>query len=227
MYNFKKMTILIIILILYKNTYPVNNMDTTKEKKSHNKFDNWLFVASFDKDNVPTFKFIQNTEEKYWVINDKNKNEYIYDGYNTKAGFFNIYNMKYYNYRGYNPLYTKNQNNNDKEMIKRFYFYRFTGKGAGFINLDNSLIAIDTHSKYVYIYGFPIKEKIIFGVDVPLEWGASDTNTQKTFMPFYKYDPIGFVNDDGSITLYEWYQKSFLDKQKRYKPIYNNKSIYK
>lgn len=192
------------------------------------KFDYWLLVASFDKNNVPYFKFIENNN-KNWILTNSDIKEYFYRGDNTKAGYFSITFVKYYQYRGYNPLYTKSQNIADYKMIKRFYFYRFSGRGANIISLDNFLIAVDTYSKYIYIFGIPIKNKRIFGKDVPLQWGASDINFTKCndFKHFYKYDPIGHVNEDGSVTLYSQYKDSFLDKEKRYLPVFSGKSVYK
>lgn len=208
--------------------FPFRAIERENSSFDYSKFDRWLLVASFDKNNIPYFKFVEDGKRN-WNLANPNIKEYAYDGDNAKAGTFSISKMKYYQYRGYNPLYTENQNNADSKMIKRFYFYRFSGKGAGFISLDNSLVAVDTYSKYVYIYGIPIRDKKLFGIDIPLEWGASDTNISNNgnFIPFYKYDPVGEVNEDGSVTLYSQYRNSFLDREKRYLPVFNNKSIYK
>ncbi|WP_300748006.1 hypothetical protein [uncultured Brachyspira sp.] len=46
-------------------------------------------------------------------------------------------------------------------------------------------------------------------------------------LPFYKYDPVGHVNEDGTIVLYESYNRSFLDKENRYQPLLNSRYIYK
>ena len=218
-----------IILLIY-STALFGFRDIEREDSfSSSKFNDWLLIATFNSDNVPSFKFVSKHDDKEWESLDSAKNEYYYKGDNSKAGIFAIYNMKYYQYRGYNPLYTKQLNSKYSNMLKRLYFYRFSGKGAGLIALDNSLVAVDTYSKYVYIYGMPIREKVTFGVDVPLEWGAADTNmaSGKDFMPFYMYDPVGHVNEDGSVVLYDQYKESFLDKEKRYKPVFNNKSIYR
>lgn len=208
--------------------FPFRIIERENSSLDSSKFDRWLLVANFDKNNIPSFKFVEDSKRN-WNIENSDIKEYSYNGDNAKAGTFSISKMKYYQYRGYNPLYTKTQNSADSKMINRFYFYRFSGKGAGFISLDNSLIAVDTYSKYVYIYGIPIRDKKLFGIDIPLEWGASDTNISNNgnFIPFYKYDPVGKVNEDGSVTIYSQYRDSFLDKEKRYLPVFNNKSIYK
>ncbi|WP_300365964.1 hypothetical protein [Brachyspira sp.] len=192
------------------------------------KFQDWLLVADFDSDNIPSFKFIDKTEDRYWEINDKDTKEYKYNGKNSKAGMFFISFMTYYQYRGYNPLYTEKRNKDNENVLKRFYFYRFTGKGGGIVALDNTLVAVDIYTKYVYIYGIPVIENNVLGVEVPLKWGPSDVVSYKgSILPFYKYDPVGYVNEDGSVVLYSFYQNSFLDKENRYQPLYNSKYIYR
>ncbi|WP_295162426.1 hypothetical protein [uncultured Brachyspira sp.] len=195
---------------------------------SSSKFEDWLLVASFDNNNVPALNFVEKTDDKYWKINNINTEEYIYYGKNSKAGMFYILNMTYYQYRGYNPLYTEKRNAANADIMKRFYFYRFKGKGGGMISLDNPLIAIDIYTKYVYIYGIPVEENKIFGRNVPVKWGPSDTVSYNgSLLPFYKYDPVGHVNEDGTIVLYESYNRSFLDKENRYQPLLNSRYIYK
>ena len=89
-------------------------------------------------------------------------------------------------------------------------------------------MAIDSYTKYVYIYGIPVEENYVFGVEVPLKWGPSDTVSYKgSVLPFYKYDPVGHVTEDGTVVLYPSYQNSFLDKENRYQPLYNSKYIYR
>ena len=222
------------IVIIIFNSLLLFSQDSVERAGSDNpnfsssKFKDWLLVASFDKDNIPSFKFIDKTEDRYWQLNNSETKEYIYSGKNSKAGIFFISSMKYYQYRGYNPLYTAQRNRDNADAMKRFYFYRFTGKGGGIISLDNTLVAVDIYTKYVYIYGVPVEEDTVFGVEVPLQWGPSDTVVYKgSLLPFYKYDPVGHVNEDGTVVLYPSYQNSFLDKVNRYQPFYNKKYIYK
>ncbi|KLI50887.1 hypothetical protein OFR22_08585 [Brachyspira hyodysenteriae] len=222
------------LFLIFINSLFLFSKETIERDLSYNpnfsssKFNNWLLVAAFNGDNVPTLQFIEKTEDKYWQINDEDTKEYMYKGKNSKAGMFFISSMTYYQYRGYNPLYTEKRNRDNADMMKRFYFYRFTGKGGGIISLDNTLIAIDIYTKYVYIYGVPVEEDKVFGVDVPQKWGPSDTVKYKgSILPFYKYDPVGHVQEDGTIVLYDFYLNSFLDKENRYQPLYNSKYIYK
>lgn len=223
-----------LVLILFVNSFLLFSKDNIERASSYNpnfsssKFNNWLLEAVFDKNNIPSFRFVDKTDDKYWQIINEDTKEYKYSGKNSKAGMFFISSMTYYQYRGYNPLYTEKRNKDNEDMLKRFYFYRFTGKGGGVITLDNTLVAVDIYTKYVYIYGVPVKENIVFGVEVPLKWGPSDTVSYRgSILPFYRYDPVGYVNEDGSVVLYSSYQNSFLDKENRYQPLYNSKYIYR
>uniref|UniRef100_UPI003F4B9ABD hypothetical protein n=1 Tax=Brachyspira catarrhinii TaxID=2528966 RepID=UPI003F4B9ABD len=222
------------LLFIFINSLFLFSKETIERDLSYNpnfsssKFNDWLLVATFDGDNVPTLQFIDKTENMFWESSDSTIKEYVYKGKNSKAGMFFISSMTYYQYRGYNPLYTEKRNTDNANMIKRFYFYRFTGKGGGIISLDNTLVAIDIYTKYVYIYGVPVEEEKVFGVDVPQRWGPSDTVKYKgSILPFYKYDPVGHVQEDGTIVLYDFYLNSFLDKENRYQPLLNSKYIYK
>lgn len=222
------------LLFIFINSLFLFSKETIERDLSYNpnfsssKFNDWLLVATFDGDNVPTLQFIDKTENMFWESSDSSIKEYVYKGKNSKAGIFFISSMTYYQYRGYNPLYTEKRNIDNASMMKRFYFYRFTGKGGGIISLDNTLVAIDIYTKYVYIYGVPVEEEKVFGVDVPQRWGPSDTVKYKgSILPFYKYDPVGHVQEDGTIVLYDFYLNSFLDKENRYQPLLNSKYIYK
>ncbi|MEI0446431.1 hypothetical protein R4J03_05145 [Brachyspira intermedia] len=222
------------LLFIFINSLFLFSKETIERDLSYNpnfsssKFNDWLLVATFDGDNVPTLQFIDKTENMFWESSDSSIKEYVYKGKNSKAGIFFISSMTYYQYRGYNPLYTEKRNIDNASMMKRFYFYRFTGKGGGIISLDNTLVAIDIYTKYVYIYGVPVEEEKVFGVDVPQRWGPSDTVKYKgSILPFYEYDPVGHVQEDGTIVLYDFYLNSFLDKENRYQPLLNSKYIYK
>ncbi len=226
--------ILFCLLLIFINSLFLFSKENIERDLSYNpkfsssKFKDWLLVATFDGDNVPALQFVDKTENMFWESSDSSIKEYVYKGKNSKAGIFFISAMTYYQYRGYNPLYTEKRNRANANMMKRFYFYRFTGKGGGIISLDNTLVAVDIYTKYVYIYGVPVEADKVFGVDVPTKWGPSDTVKYKgSILPFYKYDPVGHVMEDGTIVLYDFYLDSFLDKENRYQPLYKSKYIYK
>ena len=83
--------------------YNVERASTYNPNFSSSKFKDWLLVATFDKDNIPSFEFIEKSEDKYWELNNEDTKEYKYSGKNSKAGMFFISSMTYYQYRGYNP----------------------------------------------------------------------------------------------------------------------------
>ena len=87
---------------------------------------------------------------------------------------------------------------------KRFYFYRFTGKTMS-PKLDNSMFCVDRYSKFLFYYSDP---RDINGQGVPSEWRDYAQPTEgkhKHFdEPFYMSDPVGYVEADGTVVMYEW-----------------------
>lgn len=179
------------------------------------KFEEWRIVAGFDGKNVPEYKF----SGTGWNIKDASKHEYTYAGANSYAGGNSITGMTYYQYRGYNYFYERDapgtpyhkmENNGHGNRIKRFYFYRFSGKGGGVASLDNLLMAVDSYSKLIYGYGKPLSYTSILGNQMPTSWGVFDLYSSgpggKKYK-FYEYDPIGYVKADGSVVLYDWFKE--------------------
>lgn len=129
---------------------------------------------------------------------------------------FEIQNMKVYQYRGDNPLLTAEEEGKyyRSDIIKNFRFYRFTGTvdpgvGETFIqNLDNFIIAVDTATDFVYAYADITATDRVVITDVPTAFAAVEKNTEKNKdgTPFYRFDPIGYVNGDGTVILYEEYK---------------------
>lgn len=119
-----------------------------------------------------------------------------------------------------------------EELMKRFVFYRFTGKGGGLVALDNCLIAVDTYSKLIFAFGKPIRFKTVQKEQVPTEWapvdtvceGPKDKITGRVRYRFYEYDPVGYVKEDGSFVLTETYKTN--SKNKHYDPVFTGKSPY-
>ena len=158
----------------------------------------------------------------------------------TPGSAIGLTKLKIYVYKGVNPFKTKN----DNEIEKQFYFYRYVGNAM--YDLDNFLIAVDTKTGLVFPYAVPEKWK-----NMLLSWGpdgwisaengktlsfpsndptfgqADPISTEVTFEAhkFWQYDPIGQVNDDGSVTLEQFY----IDAQGKsdYKPRYTGTSPYK
>ena len=129
-----------------------------------------------------------------------------------KSGGFDVKDMKVYQYRGDNPLLTAEEEKTyyDTEIVQNFRFYRFTGAALyGSIDLDNFIIAVDTVNGFVYTYSDITEPRIISGIaTVPNAFAAVEKNTDKNEngTPFYQFDPIGYVNDDGTVTLYGEYK---------------------
>ncbi|MDO6994289.1 hypothetical protein Q5M87_09750 [Brachyspira innocens] len=217
-----------------------------------NKYDSLFLKFITDIDTVPTFQFIKDngittnnageqiSYTRSWVESTDTTNTcYIYkapDGESTNTG--NVFGqavpvalskLEIYAYRGINPFKTKN----DNDIESQFYFYRY--KGNAFVDLDNFLVAVDTKTGLVFPYAVPEKWETVVGNNAPKGWisaelgrtGDPNGGADITFTPykFWQYDPIGQVNEDGSVTLEQFY----IDAQKKgdYKPVYNGKSPYK
>ncbi|WP_304354696.1 hypothetical protein [Brachyspira innocens] len=218
-----------------------------------NKYDSLFLKFITDIDTVPTFQFIKDngvttnnageqiSYTRSWVESTDTTNTcYIYkapDGESTNTG--NVFGqavpvalskLEIYAYRGINPFKTKN----DNDIESQFYFYRY--KGNAFVDLDNFLVAVDTKTGLVFPYAVPEKWETVVGNNAPKGWISAElgrtgvygtTDQEETFEAhkFWQYDPIGQVNDDGSVTLEQFY----IDAQKKgdYKPVYTGASPYK
>ena len=84
----------------------------------------YVIAASFDDKNRPTYMLIK---DDTWKLKDPLRNEYYYDGTNTKAAGFTVNKVKYYMYKNMNPTFSSSSAYNKSERLQRFWFYRFTG----------------------------------------------------------------------------------------------------
>ena len=191
----------------------------------------YVIAASFGLKNEPRYMLIKDDN---WKLNDSLRNEYYYNGTNTKAAGFPVRRVKYFMYKNMNPTFNAANSYNKSSRLKRFWFYRFTGNAG--VNTDNYLIAIDSYSKLVFAFAVPTKWKTIVGIPAPVEWGAvelgweanADTanlNSQVKFAVdgvryFYEYDPVGIVNPNGDIEIYQWCLDS-IGNNNRYAPRLN------
>lgn len=180
----------------------------------------WLLKVSFDDKNVPVYEFFDPEQEdpsdtRGWIAGTTDKEEHYFDASwdNNKAmgEKFPINPMTVYQYRGKNPLVNPDCAYNNSEVLKRFSFYRFSGKAIGAVDLDNYLAAVDTHSKFLFVYG-EITDSDSFGaLSIPRAYQTVEVSerAQKradgTPRPFYEYDPIGYVASDGMVRLYDEY----------------------
>ena len=188
----------------------------------------YVIAASFGLKNEPRYMLIK---DDTWKLKDSLKNEYYYNGTNTKAAGFTVNKVKYYMYKNMNPTFSSSSAYNKSERLQRFWFYRFTGSAG--LETDNYLIAIDSYSKLVFAFAIPVKWKTIFGIPAPTEWGSvelgweasadsANLNSQIKFAVeglnyFYEYDPVGIVKANGEIEIYQWCLDS-IGNNNRYAP---------
>lgn len=179
-------------------------------------FDTWVIaVPDFGNEEIPSYKFYTAYTWGNPSLVDNNNGkitEYNYIGDKSKAAGFDINNMNYFMYKGENYYMNKYQGNNDPynsglhaNRLKRFYFYRFTGKPLSG-NLDNALCTVDTYTKLIYVYAVPTDFNSLFGQAVPTKWESIEVKDQYDYK-FYEYDPIGYVDNNGNVTLFESFKE--------------------
>ncbi|MEI0508894.1 hypothetical protein [Brachyspira intermedia] len=176
-----------------------------------NEIKDWFLKVSFDNSNVPIYEFYKDNS-KSWYYSDPSIVEYNFDasGDGNKAQGIAINPMTVYKYEfKKKPLVTIDSSYNQSDRMNRFLFYRIKGsaKVAGIgVDLNNYLIAVDTHSKLVFAYAKITKtaNAPVVGTPYPVEFKAVELFESKK--KFYEYDPIGIVHADGKVTLYAEYQ---------------------
>ncbi|MEI0516286.1 hypothetical protein [Brachyspira murdochii] len=184
----------------------------------------YAFGASFDGNNVPSYKFFKGSTP--WSLEDSSKNEYYYNGINdgNKAQTYDINPANFYRYDGKNPLVSSNSAYNNFQIMKRFLFYRLQGK-AVIVPLNNYLIAVDTYSKFVFAYGKITKtaNAPVVGTPYPVEFKAVELYGEKR--NFWEYDPIGIMvyeNGELKLELYEEYKKEMAADANKFFPQIHN-----
>ena len=116
-----------------------------------------------------------------------------------------------------NPLVKYNGAYNLSKRIDRFFFIRAAGNAA--VWLDNYLIAIDTYSKFIFAYAKITKYVDIFGQLLPTEFEAIEHH--HLGYKFYEYDPIGFIDENKNIILYQVYADDMTANSSEYVPRYS------
>ena len=201
------------------------------------KFDNWKFSSNFSASNVPEPKYSGTVT---WETDENNTAREKYGGNESaSAGSNSISTMTYYRYCGKNPfnLYTSETydvygedgkpTGRKEALMKRFIFYRFTGKGGGVVWLDNYLVAVDTYTKLVFSFAKPIEFKKVLNNQVPTKWASVDTHSTGPGGKkhrFYQYDPAGYVTEDGAFHMCTAYKNNLANDN--YDPVYTGKSPY-
>ena len=173
-----------------------------------------MYVSSA---NVPSYWF----EKGAWLL--KEDNCWVSGGEDEIVSPFQFNMIKqvhYYRYKNMHPLdssyYT--QDANTVNFLQRFCFYRFTGKTL-LPWVDVYLFALDMHTGLLFSYAMPTRFDKILGHSIPRNWAALESHPYvKEKFPdkkFYEFDPIGAIQPNGKILLYDWMSKQ--NKQNKQK----------
>ncbi len=175
--------------------------------------------------NVPSYWF----EEGQWETKDTytqvfGSDEEIISPYQINT----IKKVRYYRYTHTHPL-DKNYYKNNEKFLNRFCFYRFTGKTL-IPWVDVYLFALDMETQLLFSYALPSRFDTVWSNYVPRDWVALENHPfiQEYFSDtaFYEFDPIGYVNNDGEIVMYDWIVKQNALKEKdpliNYLPHFEN-----
>ena len=182
--------------------------------------DEWFMKVSFGSGNVPSYQFFIPTDGRVWVQGDALKNEFSFDASPdgnkvTSPITVSISDMIVYKYVKKNPLLDANGSYNSSSRLERFIFMRINGSAAG-TPMNNYLIAVDKYSKFIFAYAKIIETGSTFGQKYPTKFDAIEKYADKR--KFYEYDPIGFVHEDGSVTLYDEYKSEMAAGATDYVP---------
>lgn len=182
--------------------------------------DEWFMKVSFGSGNVPSYQFFIPTDGRVWVQGDALKNEFSFDASPdgnkvTSPVNVSISDMVVYKYVKKNPLLDANGSYNSSSRLERFIFMRINGSAAG-TPMNNYLIAVDKYSKFIFAYAKITKTGSTLGIKYPSEFDAIEKYADRR--KFYEYDPIGFVHEDGSVTLYDEYKNEMAAGATDYVP---------
>lgn len=124
--------------------------------------------------------------------------------------FNTIKQVQYYRYKNIHPLDPVYYMKETGDFLKRFCFYRFTGKTL-IPAVDVYLFALDMTTGLMFSYALPTRFEKVWGHRIPRDWVAIEDHpyVQEHFpgRKFYEFDPVGIVSPDNKIILYEWIVK--------------------
>lgn len=173
-----------------------------KDNFNSNKFDEWVLNMPSMSGVIASYRF---TEGSWEGSPESHPNEPSAIG----DGIKKISNVKIYRYKTRKARWEKHGGFTPAEdpNDERFYFFRFTASSMG-PSVDSSMFCVDRYSKFLFYYSEPDTIKTVLGNDVPSNWTdyaapSGDKHIQFD-KPFYKSDPVGYVNADGSVVLYKW-----------------------
>ena len=186
-----------------------------------NKIKDWFLKISFGAGNVPSYQFFTATDGRVWINGDSIKNEKYFDGSKdgnkvTSPMNIDINPLKVFRYDYKNPLAEPDSEYNKSTRMQRFLFIKIEGKAM--IDLNQYLIAIDTYSKFIFAYAKITKTDSAPVVGTPYPTGFEAIENYEERRKFYEYDPIGFVNENGDVTLYQEYKDEMAAGATKYVP---------
>jgi len=173
-----------------------------KDNFNSNKFDEWVLNMPSMSGVIAEYKFRDGSWEGS-PESHPNEPSAIGDGIKK------ISNVKIYRYKTRKARWEKHGGFTPAEdpNDERFYFFRFTASSLG-PSVDSSMFCVDRYSKFLFYYSEPATIEKTFGNNVPSKWtdyaAPSDDKHIQFDKPFYKSDPVGYVNADGSVILYQW-----------------------
>lgn len=200
-------------------------------------FDKAKLVIENISDNIPSLKFAGQID---WNTADKNENglygQWI-PGDSFTANGYGVSSVEFRRAYGSHPFgFYKNSSfevygadgkptGEYEPLMKRFVFFYFTGSSSG-QSLKNALVAVDTYSKLVFQFAKPVDFKSILGFKIPTVWAPVDSAStwQGKHKPFYEYDPVGYVTQDGVFHMTERYKNNM--RNANYDPDFTGISPY-
>lgn len=201
----------------FYNADPTNNWNDPNYKFSASVVDDFFLKVVFGSGNIPAYTFYHGTgftSGTYTVTNTPlggtpsqskvNVKSYAApDGLNKVTAPMNvdIKSATFHRFDGRNPL-RKPLTKAEQTNTGRFRFWHFNGD-ASIQKLDQYLCVVDTYSKFIWAYVKITGTGTTAGQAVPVKFDAMENYGAKRM--FWEYDPIGYLNADGSVTLYTEY----------------------
>lgn len=200
-------------------------------------FGDWVFyMTHLDGDNVGSYAF---SDRGTWTSTSEACEVYS-NGEPMGSSPKQITNIKYYRYKsrtdrwkafshtnGFDPL--AELSDKEKKREERFLFFRFTATAALNIQLDNAMLCVDTYTKFCWFYSEPGYFEGKFSIprdwvdyEAPAHPEAGDKGHKKPGGRFYYYDPVGYVEEDGSVIIYDWVKQNIAANDFRQKQNYKS-----
>ncbi|MFI3257449.1 MAG: hypothetical protein R3Y36_04040 [Spirochaetales bacterium] len=177
-------------------------------------------VAEINKEQTPTMHF---KNEGQWLVSNEVRGESKYRGEDFYALGFKAQHVMYYRYSGKSPFFEPTDYYNRasyhsasgeiENVLSRFMFYRWTASSMG-VPLDNYMLAVDTYTGLVFSFVKISTWNSFFGIEVPVSYGPVDIYEGQDghFHWFFEYDPIGYLDADGTVILHDWYIENTKQK---------------